>query len=119
MDKPRNSLALAEVIDRRSPLSVLLCGVGRCGQEHIGLLEGMPGFQLAGVHALSTANLQRASTVTRALASKDLDRALAVCKPGIVVLATPPSVRQSLVERVAQYESVRAIVVESRSPCRS
>jgi predicted dehydrogenase len=108
----RRAGVIAEVQAHHPPLKVLLCGAGRRGLEHIDLLDGVPGLQLAGVHDISDANLERASTATSVLRSKDLDGILADVDPEIVVVATPPSVRNSLVERLTQHDGVRAIIVE-------
>ena len=91
---------------------MLLCGTGQRGLDHIGLISGVPGLRRAALHDICATQLQRAAEQTDARPSTDLDALLEAVRPDIVVIATPPSVRLNLAERVAAHPEVRAIVVE-------
>lgn len=93
-------------------LDVVLCGVGRRGLEHIDLLADLPELRLRGVHDQSPERASAGAARAGVPGSTDLAALLDRVQPGLVVLATPPRLRYTMVEQIVRHDSVRALIVE-------
>jgi predicted dehydrogenase len=95
-----------------SVLNVAICGVGPRGLEHAAAIQKTSGLRLTGLFDISAAAREQASRITGCRSFQRLDELLRECRPDLVVIATPPRVRLSLVEQIVHWGHLRALVIE-------
>jgi predicted dehydrogenase len=89
-----------------------LIGCGPRGCEHGNALAQLAGVKLVGICDREPAVLAPAIRALAAPGYSSIAELLDHSHPEIVVVATPPQIRRSVVEQVADFPGIRAIVIE-------
>lgn len=93
-------------------VKAVVCGTGFRGLEHAQILQQVAGIELKGVYDIAFHSRQQAESLLSIPTFSDLATLLRETSPELIVIATPPQIRLSLIEQIAQQNCVRAIVVE-------
>ncbi len=99
-------------MDAASEMDAIIFGLGPRGLEHAEAIRQTAGLKLTGVCEISAPARERVIQTIGCPAFSSPEEILKECDPELAVIATPPRVRQEIVEQLVHCARLRTIVIE-------